>query len=168
MIDTEWKVVILIFSIVLTGLIIYFRKHVERLARWGYVGIFFASLLSNATILAPSPVLGLIVVEGRVLNPYVVGLVSALGGTLGEITGYLAGYGGQILLGEHPRLEQWIQDHGFAAIVLMAATPNPFFDVAGIVAGLTHFPIEQFLVATFLGTCIKYTLLALSGKYFLK
>ena len=166
--ETELKVASLVFTIVLTALIFYFRKHIERLAKWGYVGIFFASLLSNATILAPSPVFGLVVVEGRVLNPYMVGLISALGGALGELTGYLAGYGGQAVLGEHPQLEEWVATHGFPAIVLLAAAPNPFFDVAGIIAGLTHFPVEQFFVATFIGTCIKYTLLALSGKYFLK
>ena len=166
--DTELKVSVLIFTVGINFLIFYFRKSIERLSKWGYIGIFFASLLSNATILAPSPVFGLIVVEGRVLNPYIVGLISALGGTLGELTGYLAGYGGQVVLGEHPQLEEWIQTHGFLAIVLLAATPNPFFDIAGIIAGLTHFPVEQFLAATFIGTCIKYTLMALSGKYFLK
>jgi membrane protein YqaA with SNARE-associated domain len=152
----------------LNVLIFYFRKRIARLAKWGYLGIFWASLLGNATILAPSPVFALVMVEGWALNPYLVGLISAVGGALGEITGYAAGYGGQVLLGEQPRLEEWIRTYGFLAIVFIAATPNPFFDVAGILAGLTHFPLEQFIAATFLGTLIKYTLLALTGNYLLK
>ena len=154
-------------SIALSMLIVSYRKQIERLSTWGYVGIFLASLLGNASIFGPSPVFGLVIVEGRLLNPFLIGLVSAIGGALGEITGYFAGYGGQVVLGEYPRLEEWIEKNGFLAIFLMAATPNPVFDLAGIIAGLTHFPLDQFLVATFLGTCLKYTALAFFGKYFL-
>lgn len=166
--DSVLKVGILLFMIGLNLLIFYCRKRIARLAKWGYLGIFLASLLGNATILAPSPVFALVMVEGWALNPYVVGLISAIGGALGEITGYLTGYGGQVLLGEHSQLEEWIRTYGFLTIVFIAATPNPFFDVAGILAGLTHFPMEQFILATFLGTLIKYTLLALLGKRIFK
>lgn len=163
-----FKISILIFTIGLSFLIYYFRRRIAKLAKWGYLGIFLTSLLGNATILFPAPVFALVLVVGRVLNPYTVGVVSALGATLGEITGYFAGYGGQVLIGEHPHLEEWIRNHGFITIFILAATPNPFFDVAGILAGLTRFPLEQFMVATFLGTCVKYILVALAGKYILK
>jgi membrane protein YqaA with SNARE-associated domain len=162
------KVGVLLFMVGLNVLIFYYRKSIARLAKWGYFGIFWASLLGNATILAPSPVFALVMVEGWALNPYWVGLISAIGGALGEITGYVTGYAGQVLVGEHPRIEEWIQTYGFLAIVLLSATPNPFFDVAGILAGLNHFPLEQFVAATFLGTLIKYTLLALTGRFIFK
>jgi membrane protein YqaA with SNARE-associated domain len=162
------KVCILMFSLGLSALIFYFRRRIAKLASWGYVGIFLASLLGHATIIFPAPVFALVMVEGRALNPFKVGVTSALGATLGETTGYLAGYGAQNVVGEYPRLEEWILSHGFLAITVLAAIPNPLFDLAGIISGYTHFPLEKFLAATFLGTCVKYSLIALTGKYVIK
>ena len=52
-------------------------------------------MLCSATIVVP--VLGLMVVFtlGGILNPLFVGLVSGVGGTTGEMNGYLLGYGGR-------------------------------------------------------------------------
>jgi membrane protein YqaA with SNARE-associated domain len=162
-----FKIAVLVLSIGLSAVIFYFRKRIAKLASLGYFGLFLASLLGNATILFPAPVFALVIVGGRVLNPYYVGLVTSLGASIGELTGYFAGYGGQALVGEYPQLEEWIRAHGFLTIAALAAIPNPFFDVAGIIAGMNHFPLDQFLLATFLGTCVKYVLLALGGERFL-
>jgi membrane protein YqaA with SNARE-associated domain len=163
-----FKLSILIFTIGLSFLIYYYRRRIAEFAKLGYLGIFLASLLANATILFPAPVFALVLVVGRVLNPLKVGVISALGASLGEITGYFVGYGGQAVVGEYPQMEEWVRSHGFITIFLAAALPNPFFDVAGILAGITHFPLEQFIIATFLGTCVKYILIAMTGKYILK
>lgn len=159
----------MVFYVVVSVLIYRFRHWIKRLAGWGYLGIFLASLLGNATVLLPAPVLALVLVEGKYLNPYLVGGASAAGATLGELTGYLAGYGGQALVDhdQYPQLHRWVQDHGFGAIVFLAAIPNPLFDVVGILAGLNHYPLEQFVLATFLGKLLKFTLVALFGKAFL-
>jgi membrane protein YqaA with SNARE-associated domain len=154
-------------SYVAISVLIYRYRHwIKRLAGWGYLGIFLASLLGNATLLLPAPVLALALVEGKYLNPYGVGGASAAGATLGELTGYLAGYGGQAFVDheQYPQLQQWLDDYGFAAIVTLAAVPNPVFDVVGILAGLNHYPLHLFVAATFLGKLVKFTAVALFGK----
>lgn len=165
--DRALKVGILILTMGVSALIFYCRRHIAKLASWGYFGLFLATLLGHATVLFPAPVFALVVVSGHVWNPYMVGAVSALGATLGELSGYYTGYGGQVLVGEYPWLEEWVHKHGFLSIAVLAAIPNPFFDIVGILAGLNHFPLHQFLAAAFLGTCMKYTTLALTGKHFL-
>jgi len=154
------------FYVTVSVLVYLYRHWIQRLAGWGYLGIFLASLLGNATVLLPAPVLALVLVEGKYLNPYAVGGVSAAGATLGELTGYLAGYGGQAFVDadQYPQLRGWLNHYGFGAIVVLAAVPNPLFDVVGILAGLNHYPLDLFLAATFLGKLLKFTLVALFGK----
>ena len=43
--------------------------------------------------------------------------------------------------------------------------PNPFFDAAGIAAGIAKMPLPTFLFFTWIGQMIKMTLFALAGKY---
>ena len=40
---------------------------------------------------------------------------------------------------------------GDATVFVMAAIPNPLFDVAGMAAGSLRFPLWRFLLAAFLG-----------------
>jgi membrane protein DedA with SNARE-associated domain len=48
---------------------------------------------------------------------------------------------------------------------LLSAIPNPFFDIAGIAAGIAKMPIRTFLLFTWIGQMIKMLLFALAGKY---
>ncbi|MDO8424691.1 MAG: hypothetical protein Q7S70_02000, partial [bacterium] len=45
---------------------------------FGYFGLFAASLLGSATIIFPLPVVALVFTFGGILNPWLVGIVSAL------------------------------------------------------------------------------------------
>jgi membrane protein YqaA with SNARE-associated domain len=108
----------------------------------------------------PAPVFALVAVEGSILNPTLVAFFAALGATLGEVTGYLLGYSGQVLVDPNTRVESWVRDHGFITLLVLAAVPNPFFDLAGIVAGYSGFPFDQFLLATFLGKSAKFWVIA--------
>ena len=55
---------------------------------------------------------------------------------------------------------------GGPVIFVAAAIPNPFFDVAGILAGATKLPIWVFFGATLLGKTIRFFLLASLGGSF--
>jgi len=96
-----------------------------------------------------------------------VGIAGGIGAGVGEITGYMVGAGGGELLDKvrctnaWVCAHQWITKHGFLTLFLVAATPNPFFDAAGIVAGSLSYPLGKFWLATTLGKCVKYTALAL-------
>jgi membrane protein YqaA with SNARE-associated domain len=45
----------------------------------------------------------------------------------------------------------------------MAAIPNPFFDVAGVIAGVVRMPLWKFFTAVLLGKILKSTYIAGAG-----
>src|SRR3990170_10468 len=105
---------ILIPSIALLILPIWFDLDEESLAQFGYVGVFVANLASTATVFIPVPGLtaagqALILKECETLNPIVVGIAGGGGMALGEITAYLAGYyGGQAARGRQAPGPAWV------------------------------------------------------------
>lgn len=157
-------------SILISVLIIYFRDDLAKLASYGYFGIFLINLLGSATIVIPAPVILSALVGGSVYNPILVGLVVALGATIGELTGFIAGIGGQVAMTDHKhfkRVEKWMEKSGFVTLLVLALIPNPLFDLAGIFAGATNYGVKKFLLATFLGKSLKFLIVALLGSRFL-
>ena len=75
-----------------------FGDQLVDLRGYGYLGVFLISLLGNATVILPVPSLAVVFAGGGVLNPLLVGLVAGVGEPLGELTGYLAGYGGSAVI----------------------------------------------------------------------
>lgn len=159
----------LVFSITLTVLVIVFRDEIIKLRSWGYLGIFLINVLGNATVLFPIPSLAVNFAGGSVFSPIVVGLVAGVAEPIGELTGYLAGYGGSAAFEERPRylqVKEWMQRRGFLTIFILSAIPNPLFDMAGMAAGALRFPVGKFLTACWLGKTIKATVLAFLGAGF--
>ena len=52
---------------------------------------------------------------------------------------------------------------GLWALFVLAAIPNPFFDLAGIVAGATEVPIYKYLIVVWFGKLIKFSAFAYLG-----
>lgn len=158
-----------LFAVVGITLYIYsIRDRVEQFAAFGYPGIFLIAMLANATILLPAPGVALIYAMGAIFNPLAVGLVAGAGGTIGEISGYLAGFGGQAVVERtdvYNRVKPWVDKYGGWAILVLSAIPNPFFDLAGIAAGIARMPLPAFLLFTGIGQLIKMTFFALAGHY---
>lgn len=161
--------ILALFVVVGITLYIYsIRERVEEFAAFGYPGIFLIALLANATILLPAPGIAVIYAMGAIFNPLAVGLAAGSGGTIGEISGYLAGFSGQAVVERmdiYNRIRPWVEKYGGWAILVLSAIPNPFFDVAGIAAGIARMPLHTFLIFTFIGQLIKMTLFALAGHY---
>lgn len=160
---------LLVFGLVLAISVgIYgLRDRFAELAALGYFGIFLVSLLGNATIILPAPSLALVFAMGSALPPLLVGPVAGTGEALGELTGYAAGFGGQVVVEDHKtyqRLVAWMQRRGGITVFALSAIPNPFFDLAGIAAGTLRYPIWRFLLACWLGKTIKTTLVAWAGS----
>ncbi len=142
------------------------RDQAEEIAAYGYPGIFAISLLSNATILLPAPGLAIVFTMGNVFHPLGVALAAGTGGALGELSGYLAGFSGQPVIERmdiYERITPWVQKYGTLAIFLLASVPNPFFDLAGIAAGVAKIPVKKFLFACWIGQLIKFTVFAYAG-----
>lgn len=140
----------------------------EQFKLWGYPGIFVVSLLGNATVFLPAPSLALVFAMGGILNPLLVGLVAGPAEALGELTGYLAGYGGQAIIENrqmYDRLKGWMQRNGALTVFVLSVIPNPFFDLAGIAAGVLRYPLARFLLSCWLGKTLKTTAFAFAGAY---
>ncbi|GJQ37021.1 MAG: hypothetical protein JETCAE01_30310 [Anaerolineaceae bacterium] len=144
------------------------RDRVEEFAQLGYFGAFLIALIANATVILPAPGVAVVFGMGAVINPAGVGFAAGAGGALGELTGYLAGYGGQAAVENsqtYNRILPWVQKHGAWMILLLSAIPNPFFDVAGIAAGISKIPLWKFLLACWAGVTIKMLIFAFAGAY---
>lgn len=100
------------------------------------------------------------------LNPVWSGILAGLGSGLGEISGYLAGYGGKPLIENghlYKRIRPWFARNGLITHFVLAALPNSLSDTAGITAGAMGFPFLKFVVATCAGKMVKGMTLAYLG-----
>jgi uncharacterized membrane protein YdjX (TVP38/TMEM64 family) len=161
------QLIALLASIAITALVLVFHKQLAALSHYGYASVFLISLLGNATVILPVPSLAVVFAGGGVLNPILVGLVAGVGEPLGELTGYLAGYGGSAVVqnrGLYERVNGYMQRRGFLTLFVLSAIPNPLFDMAGIVAGMLKFPVTQFLLACWLGKTLKALAIAYLGS----
>lgn len=165
---TILRVLLLLAVLALTFYLYQIREQAERFAVYGYPGIFLAALLANATVFLPAPGVAVVFAMGNIFHPLGVALAASLGGALGELSGYLAGFSGRAVIGEGPnyqRVAGWVRKYGPYAILLLAAVPNPVFDAAGIAAGVVKMPLRRFLLFCWLGQFLKMLLFAYAGRY---
>jgi len=156
---------------VVIGITVYIysiRDHVNEFAAYGYPGIFLVMLLANATVIIPAPGVAVVFAMGSIFNPLGVALAAGTGGAIGELTGYLAGFSGQAIVENtqtYNRISPWVQKYGVWAILVLSAIPNPFFDLAGIAAGVAKIPVWKFLLFCWIGQLIKMAMFAYAGAY---
>jgi membrane protein YqaA with SNARE-associated domain len=136
----------------------YYPEEIKRFENLGYIGVFLVSLITSSTVIVPVPPILVLFPIVVTYNPFLVGLVGATGGIIGEITGYMAGYGGQGMVNKkgkmYTRVEGWMKKWGSWVIFVFAAFF--IFDIAGVVAGALRFPLWKFLLVGWAGKCIKY------------
>ena len=165
------RILVILIVIGISAGIFVFRDKVANLEGYGYLGAFLISLVSCATIILPIPGIALIFALGDTYNPFLVGLAAGAGSALGEISGYMAGYSGQMVIKNNKtylRLEKWMKRRGAIVIVLLSFVPNPLFDLAGAAAGVLRYPLWKFWVFCFLGKTPKNILIALAGAWALE
>lgn len=144
------------------------RDRATNLAVYGYPGIFLVSLLANATILLPAPGIAVVFAMGSVFNPFFVALAAGAGATVGEISAYAAGFGGQAVLERaalYGRVVVWMRRYGALTTFVLAAVPNPFFDLAGMAAGALKMPFARFMFWCLTGKILKMIIFAYTGAY---
>lgn len=160
------RIALLAAVMVLTILLLVFRDQIQHLEAYGYPGIFLLSILTNATVLIPLPGVVFTSAMGAVFDPFWVAVASGSGATLGELSGYMAGVGGQVWLTNldwYKRLEYWIRKYNHWPIILLAFIPNPLFDMAGFIAGAGKVPLWKFLLFTWIGKIAKMLMFAYLG-----
>ncbi|MCX6012897.1 MAG: VTT domain-containing protein [Chloroflexi bacterium] len=166
--------IVLIVSIVIAISIFLFINRetlgdIETYRKYGYLGIFLMSLICNATVFLPvgGALLTVFFAPSLGLNPAIIGLVGACGASLGELSGYMAGFGGQAIIKKqetYKRIEKWMKYHGFVTLVLCSFVAVSF-DIAGLVAGAFRYPIWKFFLASFIGRSILYVGVAYLGAW---
>ncbi len=165
---TILRILALLAVVAITVYIYSIRERIAQFEALGYPGVFLIALLANATVLIPAPGIAVIYAMGGVFHPLGVGLAAGTGGALGELSGYLAGFSGQAVVERtdiYNRIKPWVDKYGGWTILVLSAIPNPFFDLAGIAAGIAKMPLRTFLVFTWTGQFIKMTSFALAGYY---
>ena len=159
----------LLLAIAITVGLFLYRDRIAELGNFGYLGAFLVSLISSATVVLPVPGLLVLFALGASLNPVLVGLIWAVGGILGEVTGFMVGYGGREMVQSRGRLytrvESWMRRWGAWAILAIAAIPLPLFDIAGMVAGAVGYPLWKFLLVGWVGKSIKSVALVVAGAW---
>jgi uncharacterized membrane protein YdjX (TVP38/TMEM64 family) len=144
------------------------RDRVEDFAVYGYPGIFLIALMANATVFLPAPGVAVVFAMGSIFNPLGVALAAGTGGAIGELTGYLAGFSGQAVVERTDifnKINPWIEKYGGWTILVLSAIPNPFFDIAGVAAGMAKMPFWRFLLFCWIGQLIKMAMFAYAGAY---
>jgi uncharacterized membrane protein YdjX (TVP38/TMEM64 family) len=161
------RLLALVAVIAITVFIYSIRDQAAQLAIYGYPGIFLISFLAYATVLLPAPGVAVVFAMGAVFNPIGVAIAAGTGAALGESVGYLAGFSGQGVAERvdiYERLSGWMQKNGSLTILLLAAIPNPFFDLVGLIAGALKMPFLRFLFWCWLGQIIKMIFFAYLGN----
>jgi len=158
-------------AIVLVTIFVQRPQHPVEYARSiGYGGVFVMGIIGSASPVWPLPgswAAGLAAAFG--LNPIVVGLAAGLGEPIGELSGYTAGYGGQIAINKWKRyaqIEGWMRRRGGITIFVVSAIPNFFVKLATVAAGALRYPIWRFFLFCWAGKTLKSLAFAAVGYAF--
>jgi uncharacterized membrane protein YdjX (TVP38/TMEM64 family) len=150
------------FAYLLGYLMAHFNISLERFASTAYLVVFVVTLASNAGIFVPVYFhISIMMAAASLWDPVLVALVASIAGTLGETTGYYAGYlGKRFILAEsapgYDRLVGWMKRHGTWGIFLISLQPILPFDIAGLLAGASKLPLWKFLLPCWAGRFPKY------------
>ena len=145
----------------------------------GPLGLFIAAIIGNASLFLPLPIDLLIIPLASVdffglgiITPFILGLIVALGASIGEFSGYLVGLAGiksfeSMQKQEIEKLKQLknsLEKIGVPLIAFFAFTPLPF-DLIGIAAGLAKYSKKKFFLGCLIGKIPRYIILAYAGYF---
>jgi len=152
---------------------IYFIKMVDPFViKYGYAGLFFVCLLGSASII-PIPFQILVFSVSTVLNPIIVGIVAAVGSSIGTLISYIIGLGGKEILEDKYNkqlidIKKKLKKYGiFLWLIVIYATPIPNVPFA-ILSGVVRYDFKKFFLAVLIGELILNIALALAGFYSMK
>jgi len=160
----------LLFTVLIVVLTLMMLPILVVLGPWGYMAAFVINLLSTAAIIVPGPGMSAAVIMAADLNPFLLGIATGIGGTIGELTAYWLGVQGRgHLEGNrfHRLLLGAMQRAGGGLLFAFGLLPFLPIDVAGILAGASNYPISKFLFYVGIGkTLMAVAILYLAAKAF--
>jgi membrane protein DedA with SNARE-associated domain len=175
--------VALVATSVLSAALLLNPDLTDPLGAYGYVGVFLVNLVSTATLFFPVPGITaaaniLIATEASDARfPWLVGVAGGLGMAIGELTAYYVG-----VLGSHVtdartlpgRIEpiarriagvvrKVMHRWGMVTLFVLAAVPDPFFEIAAVSAGAVRMPLLRYCIAVLAGCLVRGLTLAYLG-----
>ena len=166
----RWILWGIVLGSIVTGVTLFLmgKLHAHNV---GYGGVFAINLVGSASVVVPVPGLAAACASAAPsvgLNLPAIAILGGLGSTIGEITGYMAGYGGQSFvqrIKHYDRVHRIVVTRGAIALFVLSAIPNPVFDIAGIASGSLGYPLRRFLLWVLLGKLVKFTAIAYGCRY---
>lgn len=124
-----------------------------------YLALFLLSVQTGALFMVPGFGWAAIAAYAAALDQvWVPALVGTSGQVIGEMLSYLLGATSSPWIRRrraYRRVEAWIQKWGLLTVFVIAAIPNPLFDIAGAVAGAAGLGWWRFFIASWAGRLIK-------------
>ena len=161
------RLVVILAVVAITFYALSVREQLAELGRFGYPGIFLIQLLGSSAVVVPIPSAVVTIIGGAVYNPVYVGCVAGTAAAIGEMVSYVTGRMGTAVVENREMynvVKRWMDRHDLLVLFLMALIPNPFFDVAGIIAGVLNIPPYRYFLITLPGQVIKFILIAYLGS----
>ena len=138
--------------------------------QYGYLGVFFISLIGAMSIFVPIPYTVVIFILGglETFDPFLIAVAAGLGSAIGEFSGYLLGVGGRKVIGDRYRkrmdfITKLFKKYGSIAIFIFALTPLPD-DLLFIPLGVMRYSLLRAFIPAVLGKFFSNLIIAYSGR----
>jgi membrane protein DedA with SNARE-associated domain len=145
--------------------------------QYGYIGIFFISLLGATSVIIPIPSSVVIFILGGLsdaagnflFEPLFIAVAAGTGAAVGELSGYLIGLGGRKVIGEKYKkkmdiLMRLFQRFGPIVIFVFALTPLPD-DLLFIPLGVMRYKMLHAFIPALLGKFVSNLIIAYAGRF---
>jgi len=185
--DITLGVLSLILTILLCLVAIYYKDYLlnaKYLATYGLLGMLIIAFIGGSLlsmIAIPVPYWLLVFTLPSVLAPHfgmgapvLVGVISGVGASLGQLLTFMLGYGGRDLSqklaykvnrGLYDRALRWAQRHGSLAVFFMSAIINPLHLPMTLAMASLRYPAWKFLIFSLLGNLLKSSFIAFCGYF---
>ncbi|MCJ7515313.1 MAG: VTT domain-containing protein [Dehalococcoidia bacterium] len=177
----------LVVTVALCIVAIYYKDsllNTGHLAQYGLFGMLIiaflgGSILSMLAIPVPYWLLvftlpSILAPQFQIGAPILVGLISGLGASLGQLLTFMLGLGSRDLSqklaykvnrGFYDRALIWAQHHGSLAVFAMSAIINPFHLPMTLAIASLRYPSWKFFLFSLLGNLVKSTFIAFCGYF---
>ncbi|MFW9809267.1 MAG: VTT domain-containing protein [Candidatus Thorarchaeota archaeon] len=142
----------------------------------GYPGAFLACFLGSASVVIEVPFAGVPFVMGGLtvspgqfaFDPWLLGILSGIGATIGDMTSYALGYAGRKFVDETSTsgFSEFIENHPRAtplAVFILASTPLPV-DPALVSLGVARYSVWKLFLPCLLGEVIFLSGVTWAGR----
>ena len=161
------QIVALVIATALSVAAIPLAPQIRQFPGPAYLVLFVLSVQSGALFMVPgfgwASIAAFTVVFDNIWGP---ALLGTTGQVIGEMVSYLLGVTGSPWIRRqraYRRVEAWMQRWGLLTVFVIAAIPNPFFDIAGALAGAAGLGWRRFMIASWTGRVLKNLGFALAG-----